>query len=235
MKYKFVRKTLSGGYSLEEAVNLSRSGATAKFDETIDIAINLGLDPRKPNQSLRGVAPLPFGTGKPPIIAVFAKGPKAEEALKAGADVVGDADLIQKIEKGEINFTKCIATPDMMPMVGRVARILGPRGLMPNPKTGTITQDVVEAVKASKQGQVDFKTDKKGVVHVPLGKASFRNEQIIANVNALVSCVIANKPEGAKGDYFRSAYLNSTMGPSFQLNIRQEPFYTSKKAKRKSA
>ncbi len=206
-------------YSLDDAVELVKKNASAKFDETIDIALNLGVDPKYSDQMVRGVVSLPAGTGKVIRVAVFAKGDKAEEAKKAGADIVGEEELADKIRKGDINFDRCIATPDMMPLVGQVGKLLGPRGLMPNPKLGTVTNDVADAVKAAKSGQVEFRVEKAGIVHAGVAKASFKNEDIKRNVNALVSAVNQAKPAGAKGVYVKKVTLSSTMGAALELDV----------------
>ena len=208
-------------YSLEEAVKTIKERATAKFDETIEVAINLNVDPRKADQNLRGVVQLPNGTGKTYRVAVFAKGPKAEEALKAGADIVGAEDLMEKIQAGDMPFDRCIATPDMMGLVGRVGKILGPRGLMPNPKLGTVTMDVAEAVKSVKGGQVEYRTEKAGIVHAGVGKASFTEKAILENVKSYVDAVIKAKPTGVKGTYVKSMSLSSTMGPSVKFDVAE--------------
>lgn len=201
--------------------------ATASFDETIDIAINLNVDPRKPNQNVRAVAQLPHAFSAVRV-AVFAKGAKAEEARAAGAHVVGDADLVESIQAGKIDFNRCIATPDMMGVVARVARVLGPRGLMPNPKTGTVTQDVSKAVEAAMGGQVAFRTDRNGVVHAPVGKVSFSEEQLMRNIEVLVDAVNRAKPSGARGVYYKKAFLSSTMGKGIPLAVNQAPFVAAK-------
>jgi large subunit ribosomal protein L1 len=206
-------------YSLNEAVKLIKEGAKAKFDETIEIAMNLGVDPRQADQNVRGVVSLPHGTGKTLRVAVFARGEKAEAARKAGADIVGAEDLAEKVQKGEIEFDRCVATPDMMALVGRLGKVLGPRGLMPNPKLGTVTNDVGEAVKASKGGQVEFRAEKAGLVHAGVGKASFSEAAIAANVTAFVSAISKAKPSGAKGTYIKKVCLSSTMGPGVKLEI----------------
>ncbi|MBX3457168.1 MAG: 50S ribosomal protein L1 [Candidatus Paracaedibacteraceae bacterium] len=208
-------------YSLEEAVKTIKERATAKFDETIEVAINLNVDPRKADQNLRGVVQLPNGTGKTYRVAVFAKGPKAEEALKAGADIVGAEDLMEKIQAGDMPFDRCIATPDMMGLVGRVGKILGPRGLMPNPKLGTVTMDVAEAVKSVKGGQVEYRTEKAGIVHAGVGKASFTEKAILENVKSYVDAVIKAKPTGVKGTYVKSMSLSSTMGPAVKFDVAE--------------
>ena len=196
-----------------------KTGATAKFDETIEVAMNLGIDPRQSDQNVRGVVQLPHGTGKSLRVAVFAKGDKAKLAKDAGADVVGDADLAEKVQAGQIDFDRCIATPDMMAVVGRLGKVLGPRGLMPNPKLGTVTNDIAEAVKAAKGGQVEFRAEKAGLVHAGVGKASFTKEALIDNVKAFVGAVAKAKPSGAKGSYIKKVSLSSTMGPGVKLEI----------------
>jgi large subunit ribosomal protein L1 len=208
-------------YSLAEAINVIKSCATAKFDETIEIAINLNVDPRKADQNIRGVVQLPHGTGKTYRVAVFAKGPKAEEALKAGADLVGAEELMEKIQAGDMPFDRCIATPDMMGLVGRVGKILGPRGLMPNPKLGTVTMDVAEAIKSVKGGQVEYRTEKTGIVHAGVGKASFTEQAILENVKSYIDAVIKAKPTGVKGTYLKSFSLSSTMGPAVKFEISE--------------
>jgi large subunit ribosomal protein L1 len=206
-------------YALADAVKAVKAGAKAKFDETIELALNLGVDPRHADQMVRGTVNLPHGTGKTLRVAVFAKGDKADEARAAGADVVGDQDLADKVQGGTIDFDRCIATPDMMPLVGRLGRILGPRGLMPNPKLGTVTANVTEAVQAAKGGQVQFRVEKAGIVHAGVGKASFDEQRIFENVKAFVDAVNRAKPAGAKGTYLKRAALSSTMGPGVKLEI----------------
>jgi large subunit ribosomal protein L1 len=204
-------------YSVEEAVQLLKSRATAKFDETIEIAINLGVDPRHADQMVRGVVSLPNGTGRKLKVAVFAKGPKADEAKAAGADIVGAEDLAEKVQKGEIDFDRCIATPDMMGLVGRLGKVLGPRGLMPNPKVGTVTMDVVTAIKDAKGGAVEFRVEKAGIVQGGVGKASFDETALVQNVRAFVDSVVKAKPQGAKGTYLKKISLSSTMGPGVKV------------------
>ena len=206
-------------YPLDEAVKLIKSRATAKFDETIEVAMNLGVDPRHADQMVRGVVSLPNGTGRSARVAVFAKGPKADEARKAGADIVGAEDLAEKVGKGEIDFDRCIATPDMMGVVGRLGKVLGPRGLMPNPKVGTVTMDVTQAVKDAKGGAVEFRVEKAGIVHAGVGKASFDEKAIAENVRALIDSVARAKPSGAKGTYLKKISLSSTMGPGVKITL----------------
>jgi len=206
-------------YPLEEAVKLIKSRAKAKFDETIEVAMNLGVDPRHADQMVRGVVSLPNGTGRTARVAVFAKGAKADEARKAGADIVGAEDLAEQVQKGEINFDRCIATPDMMGVVGRLGKVLGPRGLMPNPKVGTVTMDVTQAVKDAKGGAVEFRVEKAGIVHAGVGKASFEEKAITENVRALIDSVIKAKPAGAKGHYVKKISISSTMGPGVKIAL----------------
>jgi large subunit ribosomal protein L1 len=206
-------------YKVEAAVELIKRGATAKFDETVEVAMNLGIDPRQADQNVRGVVQLPHGTGKRLRVAVFAKGEKAQLARDAGADIVGDSDLAEKVQAGQIEFDRCIATPDMMAVVGRLGKVLGPRGLMPNPKLGTVTNDVAEAVKAVKGGQVEFRAEKAGLVHAGVGKASFSKEALIENVKAFVGAIAKAKPSGAKGSYIKKVSLSTTMGPGVKLEV----------------
>jgi len=206
-------------YQLAEAVKMVKSRATAKFDETIEIAMNLNIDPRKADQNLRGTVMLPNGTGKTLRVAVFARGDRAKEAEAAGADIVGAEDLAEKIQAGEMNFDRCIATPDMMAIVGRLGKVLGPRGLMPNPKLGTVTANVAEAVRAAKGGQVEFRAEKAGLVHAGIGKASFTEESLAENVRAFVGAITRAKPSGAKGTYIKKVSLSSTMGPGVKLEL----------------
>ncbi|MEX0956273.1 MAG: 50S ribosomal protein L1 [Rhizobiaceae bacterium] len=205
-------------YDLAEAVKLLKSRATAKFDETVEVAMNLGVDPRHSDQMVRGVVSLPNGTGRSVRVAVFAKGDKADEAKAAGADVVGAEDLVEIVQKGEINFDRCIATPDMMPLVGRLGKVLGPRGMMPNPKVGTVTNDITAAVNASKGGAVEFRVEKAGIVHAGVGKVSFDEKALIENVRAFTDAVIKAKPTGAKGNYLKKVALSSTMGPGMKID-----------------
>lgn len=206
-------------YPLTEALGLIKERATAKFDETVEVAINLGVDPRHADQMVRGVVQLPHGTGKTVRVAVFARGLKADEATAAGADIVGAEELVEAIQKGEINFDRCIATPDMMPLVGRLGKVLGPRGLMPNPKVGTVTLDVTAAVKATKGGAVEFRVEKAGIVHAGVGKASFSAEALLDNVRALVDAVQKARPTGAKGTYLQRLSVSSTMGPGVKVEV----------------
>ena len=206
-------------YEVSEAVKVIKECATAKFDETVEIAINLGIDPRHADQMVRGVISLPHGTGKATRVAVFAKGDKAEEATAAGADVVGAEDLAEIIQKGEISFDRCIATPDMMAVVGRLGKILGPRGLMPNPKLGTVTPNIKEAVTAAKGGQVEFRAEKSGIVHAGVGKTNFKAEALEENVKTFVGAISRAKPSGAKGTYMKRVSLSSTAGPGLKLDI----------------
>jgi len=206
-------------YDLAEAVKIVKSNAKSKFDETIEIAMNLGVDPRHADQNVRGVVTLPHGTGKSVRVAVFAKDDKAEEARAAGADLVGDDDLAEQVQNGQMDFDRVIATPDMMPLVGRLGKVLGPRGLMPNPKLGTVTADVGEAVKAVKGGQVEFRVEKAGIVHAVVGKSSFGEEAILENVQAFIGAINRAKPSGAKGSYIKKVALTSTMGPSVKVEL----------------
>jgi len=205
--------------SVEDAVALVKGNANSKFDETVEIAVNLGVDPRHADQMVRGVIALPNGTGKTVRVAVFARDAKAEEAKKAGADIVGAEDLMETVQGGKIDFDRCIATPDMMPVVGRLGKVLGPRNLMPNPKVGTVTMDVEAAVKAAKGGEVQFKAEKAGVVHAGVGKASFDEGKLVENVRAFVSAVQKAKPTGAKGTYMKSITISSTMGPGVTVGL----------------
>jgi large subunit ribosomal protein L1 len=206
-------------YSLDEAVKLVKAKASAKFDETVELAINLGVDPKHADQMVRGVVNLPNGTGRTLRVAVFARGAKADEARAAGADVVGAEDLVTTVQGGTIDFDRCIATPDMMPLVGRLGKVLGPRGLMPNPKVGTVTTDVTAAVKASKGGAVEFRAEKAGIVQGSVGKASFGEAQLADNIRAFVDAVNKAKPTGAKGTYMEGAAISSTMGPGVKLDL----------------
>jgi large subunit ribosomal protein L1 len=206
-------------YTLDEAVALVKSNAKAKFDETVELSLNLGIDPRHADQMVRGLVGLPNGTGKVLRIGVFARGPKAQEALDAGADVVGAEDLAEKVQAGDIQFDRCIATPDMMALVGRLGKILGPRGLMPNPRIGTVTMDVKGAVLAAKAGQVEFRAEKAGIIHAGVGKASFDDSKLVENIKSLVDAVQRAKPTGAKGTYLQKVALSSSMGPGVRVDI----------------
>ena len=205
-------------YDPEEAVALVKQTAKAKFDETIEISLRMGVDPRHADQQIRGTVVLPHGTGKKLTVLVFAKGPRVQEALDAGADFVGAEDLVAKIQGGWCGFDVCVATPDMMGVVGRLGRVLGPKGLMPNPKTGTVTMDLTKAINDIKAGKVEYRVDKTAIIHCPLGKASFTEEQLGANLRTLMEAVIKAKPASAKGTYIRSAVISSTMGPGIKLN-----------------
>ena len=206
-------------YALTEAVKIAKANASAKFDESIEISMNLGIDPRHADQMVRGVVGLPNGTGKTVRVGVFARGPKAEEALAAGADVVGADDLAALVQEGKIEFDRCIATPDMMGLVGRLGKVLGPRGLMPNPKLGTVTMDVKGAVTAAKAGQVEFRAEKAGIVHAGIGKASFGEEALLENARAFVDAIQRARPAGAKGTYVKKAAVSSSMGPGVKVDV----------------
>ncbi len=206
-------------HDVKDALKIVLDAKKVKFDETIEIALNLGVDPRHADQMVRGMVSLPKGTGKSVRVAVFAKGDKADAAKAAGADVVGDDDLAEKVQNGEIDFERCIATPDMMPVVGKLGKILGPRGLMPNPKLGTVTQDVAEAVQAAKGGQVEFRVEKAGIIHAGVGKASFADGDLVENIRTLVDAVSKAKPSGAKGTYIKKVSVSSTMGPGLKLDV----------------
>jgi large subunit ribosomal protein L1 len=208
-------------YGVDEAIDALKANATAKFDETIEVALNLGVDPRHADQMVRGVVTLPAGTGKDVRVAVFARGAKAEEATAAGADVVGAEDLMETIQGGTINFDRVIATPDMMGVVGRLGKVLGPKGLMPNPKLGTVTPNVTEAVKAAKGGQVEFRVEKAGIIHSGIGKASFTKEDLRRNFDAFVDAIVKAKPTGAKGKYVKKVALASTMGPGLKIDVTE--------------
>ena len=205
--------------SVEDAVALVKANAAAKFDETLEIAMNLGVDPRHADQMVRGVVSLPNGTGKTVRVAVFARGPKADEATAAGADIVGAEDLMETIQGGKIDFDRCIATPDMMPVVGRLGKILGPRNLMPNPKVGTVTMDVAQAVANAKGGEVQFKVEKAGIIHAGIGKVSFDPAKLAENVRAFVDAVAKARPSGAKGTYLQKVSISSTMGPGVSIAL----------------
>ncbi|GLK76133.1 50S ribosomal protein L1 [Methylopila jiangsuensis] len=204
-------------YAIDEAIKLVKERATAKFDETIEVSINLGVDPRHADQMVRGVCQLPNGSGRTVRVGVFARGPKAEEAKAAGADIVGAEDLLEIVQGGTIEFDRCIATPDMMPLVGRLGKVLGPRGLMPNPKVGTVTMDVAGAVKAAKGGAVEFRVEKAGIIHGGVGKASFDETKLVENIKAFTDAVVKAKPTGAKGQYVQKIAVSSTMGPGVHV------------------
>jgi len=208
-------------HGVDEAIALARANATSKFDETIEVALNLGVDPRHADQMVRGVVTLPKGTGKTVRVGVFAKGAKADEAREAGADVVGAEDLMEIVQGGTIDFDRCIATPDMMGIVGRLGKILGPKGMMPNPKLGTVTMNVAEAVKAAKGGQIEYRVEKAGIIHSGIGKASFPAEDLRANFDALVDAVVKAKPSGAKGKYVRKVAISSTMGAGIKVDTAE--------------
>jgi large subunit ribosomal protein L1 len=208
-------------YGVDEAISTVKAHATARFDETIEIALNLGVDPRHADQMVRGVVTLPAGTGKSVRVAVFAKGDKADEARAAGADVVGAEDLMEAVQGGQIDFDRVIATPDMMGVVGRLGKVLGPKGLMPNPKLGTVTPNVAEAVKAAKGGQVEFRVEKAGIIHSGIGKASFSEADLRKNFDAFVDAIVKARPSGAKGKYVKKAAISSTMGPGLKLDVAE--------------
>jgi len=208
-------------YGVDEAISLVKGNATAKFDETVEVALNLGVDPRHADQMVRGVVSLPKGTGKTVRVAVFAKGGKADEAKAAGADVVGAEDLMEKVQGGQIDFDRVIATPDMMGVVGRLGKVLGPKGLMPNPKLGTVTMDVAKAVADAKGGQVEFRVEKAGIVHAGIGKASFSEADLAANFRAFMDAIVRNKPSGAKGKFIKKVSVTSTMGPGIKVDLEQ--------------
>ena len=211
--------TANKAYTLSEAITLVKGNATAKFDETVELTLGLGIDPRHADQMVRGLLSLPNGTGKTLRVAVFARGPKAQEALDAGADVVGADDLAEKVQAGDIQFDRCIATPDMMALVGRLGKILGPLGLLPNPKLGTVTMDVKGAILAAKSGQVEFRAEKAGIVHAGVGKASFEEDKLLGNIRAFVDAIQRAKPTGAKGVYVQRVALSSTMGPGIRVDV----------------
>ncbi len=208
-------------HGVDEAIAVVKQHATAKFDESIEVALNLGVDPRHADQMVRGVVTLPAGTGKTVRVGVFAKGAKADEAREAGADVVGAEDLMEIVQGGTIDFDRCIATPDMMGVVGRLGKVLGPKGLMPNPKLGTVTMNVAEAVKAAKGGQIEYRVEKAGIIHAGLGKASFTSEDLRRNFDALLDAIVKAKPAGAKGKYLRKVALSSSMGPGVKVDVAE--------------
>src|SRR5271154_6800310 len=219
LKAAYAAVDTNKSYPLDEAIRLIKANAHAKFDETVEMSLNLGIDPRHADQMVRGLTNLPNGTGKTVRVGVFARGAKAEEAQAAGADVVGAEDLAEKVQGGEIAFDRCIATPDMMGLVGRLGKILGPRGLMPNPRLGTVTMDVKGAIAAAKAGQVEFRAEKAGIVHAGIGKASFPAEKLLENAKAFADAIIKAKPAGAKGTYLQKVALSSTMGPGVRVDI----------------
>ena len=219
LKGAYAAIDINKSYTLDEAIRLIKSNAKAKFDETVEMSLNLGIDPRHADQMVRGLTNLPNGTGRTVRVGVFARGPKADEALAAGADVVGADDLAEKIQAGEINFDRCIATPDMMGLVGRLGKILGPRGLMPNPRLGTVTMNVKDAITAAKGGQVEFRAEKAGIIHAGIGKVSFDEAALLENARALADAVQKARPAGAKGTYMQGAAVSSTMGPGIKVEI----------------
>ena len=219
LKGAYAAVDISKAYPLADAIKLIKSVSKAKFDETVEMSMNLGIDPRHADQMVRGLTSLPNGTGKTVRIGVFARGAKAEEALSAGADVVGAEDLAEKIQGGEIAFDRCIATPDMMGVVGRLGKILGPRGLMPNPRLGTVTMDVRGAITAAKAGQVEFRAEKAGIIHAGIGKVSFEEDKLLENARALADAVTRAKPTGAKGTYLQKVSISSTMGPGLRVDV----------------
>jgi len=219
LKAAYAAVDINKSYSLDEAIRLIKANSKAKFDETVEMSLNLGIDPRHADQMVRGLTNLPNGTGKTVRVGVFARGPKADEATAAGADVVGAEDLAEKIQAGEINFDRCVATPDMMGIVGRLGKILGPRGLMPNPRLGTVTMDVKGAVSAAKGGQVEFRAEKAGIIHAGIGKVSFDEAKLLENAKALADAVQKARPTGAKGTYMKGAAVSSTMGPGIRVDV----------------
>jgi large subunit ribosomal protein L1 len=220
-RFRKARENVQAGklYALDEAVKLIKKSATAKFDETVEIAMNLGIDPQQADQMVRGVCTLPNGSGRKVRVAVFARGAKAEEAKAAGADIVGAEDLVEEVNKGKINFDRAVATPDVMPLIGKVAKVLGPRGLMPNPKVGTVTMDITNAVKAAKGGAVEFRIEKAGIIQAGIGKASFPEKALLENIKAFADAVLKAKPSGAKGAFIERVALSSTMGPGIRIEL----------------
>jgi large subunit ribosomal protein L1 len=219
LKQAYEQVDRSKAYALPDAIKLVKQTAKAKFDETVEMSMNLGIDPRHADQMVRGLTSLPNGTGKTVRVGVFARGPKAEEAQSAGADVVGAEDLAEQVQAGQINFDRCIATPDMMGVVGRLGKILGPRGLMPNPRLGTVTMDVKGAVAAAKGGQVEFRAEKAGIIHAGIGKVSFDDDKLVENARALADAIQRARPSGAKGTYLQKVSLSSTMGPGVRVDV----------------
>jgi large subunit ribosomal protein L1 len=219
LKAAYAAVDTTKSYPLDEAIKLIKSTSKAKFDETVEMSLNLGIDPRHADQMVRGLTVLPNGTGKTVRVGVFARGPKAEEATAAGADVVGAEDLAEKIQAGEIAFDRCLATPDMMGIVGRLGKILGPRGLMPNPRLGTVTMNIKDAITAAKGGQVEFRAEKAGIIHAGIGKVSFEADKLLENARALADAVQKARPTGAKGTYMKSAAVSSTMGPGIKVEV----------------
>ncbi len=221
-RYRKAAEGLTPGmvHAIEEAVKLVKTGAATKFDETVELSMNLGVDPRHSDQMVRGVCQLPNGSGKSLRVAVFARDDKAAEAKEAGADIVGAEDLMEIVQAGTIEFDRCIATPDMMPLVGRLGKVLGPRGMMPNPRVGTVTVDVGEAVKSAKGGAVEFRVEKAGIIHAGVGKASFTEEALVENIKAFAGAVMRAKPTGAKGTYLKKATISSTMGPGVRVETQ---------------
>jgi large subunit ribosomal protein L1 len=219
LKAAYAAVDTTKSYKLDEAIHLIKANAKAKFDETVELSLNLGIDPRHADQMVRGLTTLPNGTGKTVRVGVFARGPKADEATAAGADVVGAEDLAEKIQAGTIEFDRCVATPDMMGIVGRLGKILGPRGLMPNPRLGTVTMDVKGAITAAKGGQVEFRAEKAGIIHAGIGKVSFDEDKLLENAKALADAVQKARPTGAKGTYMKAAAVSSTMGPGISVEV----------------
>lgn len=228
-KAKRIRTVSTSGYSADQCLRLVKAFAVRNFNESVEIAVELNLEPKRPEQSIRALASLPFGTGKEETVCVFAKGEKAEQALAAGASMIGDEAMVQRILEGDIPFTKCLATPDMMGMVGKIARVLGPRGLMPNPKTGTLTMDVAKAVQDAKAGQIDIRTDPTGVVRGLIGKVDFTDDALRGNLQSFMEAIYHNKPSGAKGHYLCGVAISSSMGPGFRIQISDDNLVNKKK------